>query len=220
MKRHNGFTLVELLISITLGSLILLAATQLFIEGRDNHQYQAEWQELHQRGRHLLQFLSTELKKAGYPKNTFSGTPLTATDNDGEQQSDTLTLSYQDAQDCAGSAVTTILYYLQEGDLRCDGNGNASPTSQTLSSHIDGLQFRFGTDQDGDGSIDRYLSANEITDWQQVHTITIAVLLHSQLAVREQQDSTTYLLLDQQQGPFNDYYLRRVYQLTTQLRNH
>ncbi len=221
MRAHlRGFTLVELLISIALGATILLATTQLFVEGRDSFQYQSQWRELHERGRHLMQFFTAELRKAGYPKSTFSGTPLTATNNDGDSQSDTLTISYDNAADCAGSSSTTITYLLDGDDLRCNGNGDASPTPQTLTSYIEGLQFRYGVDTDTDGSIDRYLTADAVSDWEQVHTITIAVLLRSERAVRQEIDNATHTLLETDHGPFNDYYLRKSYQTTVQLRNH
>ncbi len=216
----NGFTLVELLVSITLGVTILLATTQLFSNSKESFQYEQQWLDLHERGRHLLQFFSAELKKIGHPAASFSGTALTASNNSGENSSDSLTISYQGAKDCAGSSSTTILYYVDDGNLRCDGNGSSSPTPQTLTSYIEGLQFRFGADLDGDNSIDRYLSANEISDWSTVNTIQVALLLRSQLPVRQIIDATSYDLLGVTHGPFNDNYLRKIYRTTTQLRNH
>lgn len=212
----RGFTLVELLISIALGATILLATTQLFVEGRDGFQYQSQWRELHERGRHLMQFFTTELRKAGYPTSTFSGTALNGSDDD---SGDTLTLSYQGAKDCAGSSASTIQYYLDATDLRCDGNGAASPTPQTLTSHVDGLQFRYGIDGDGDGSIERYLNASAVSDWNSVKSITVSVLLRSGQAVRQSSDTAVYTLLGVGHGPFNDHHLRKAYQTTVELRN-
>lgn len=214
-----GFTLVELLVSIALGITILLATTRLFVDGRESFQYQQQWLELHERGRHAIQFLSAELRKTGYPATGFSGTPLSASNQSGENGSDSLTISYQGARDCAGSSASTIRYYMQEGTLRCDGNGGSSPTPQTLTSHIEGLQFRFGSDLDGDRSIDRYLTATTVSDWSAVHTIQVALLLRSQLPVRQESSSERYDLLGTIHGPYNDYYLRKIYRTTVQLRN-
>lgn len=219
-SRTEGFTLVELLVSIALGATLLLATIQLFVDGRESFQYQSEWRGLHERGRHLMQFFSTELRRVGYPRHSFSGTPLHGENSSGSAQSDALTLSYQGALDCAGSSATTIRYYLDETDLRCDGNGSSSPTPQTLSSDIDGLQFRYGIDSDADGSVDQILRADQVTEWSQVHSITVALLLRSELAVRQTIDSTIYPLLEVDYGPFDDYHLRRRYQTTVQLRNH
>jgi prepilin-type N-terminal cleavage/methylation domain-containing protein len=217
---YQGFTLVEVLLSIALGAAIVLATTELLLEGRGSLQYQSQWRELHERGRHLMQFLSTELRKAGYPRVGYSGTALSGSDGSGSTPDDSVTIGYQGGQDCAGSAATTIRYYLDGSDLRCDGNGGASPTPQTLSSHIDGLQLRYGADSDGDGSIERYHAASAITDWGTIKSVTIAVLLRSEHAVRQQADQEHYTLLGVEHGPYEDYYLRRVYQLTVQLRNH
>lgn len=216
-KQLNGFTLVELLISIALGAAILLATTQLFVEGRDSFQYQSQWRELHERGRHLMQFLTTELQRSGYPKEGFSGTALNGSDGDGVNSHDTLTIGYQDGEDCTGSSSDSTQYYMDENDLRCDGD-SASP--QTLTSHIDGLQFRYGIDSDADGSLDRYLTASSITDWSQVKAVTVALLLRSEHEVRQEQDDAIHSLLETDYGPFNDYYLRKTYQATVQLRNH
>ncbi len=215
----TGFTLVELLIAISLGATLLVATTRLFVETRGSHQYHAEWQGLHERGRHLMQFLSSELKKAGYPKSSFSGFPIDGSNGDGESQSDSLTISYQDGEDCAGSSSTTITYYLDEADVRCNGNGDSSPTPQTLTSGVDGLQIRYGTDIDEDGSIDRYLDADAIDNWDQVHTVELAVLLRSDLAVRQESDQNIYPLLDVDHGPYSDHYLRRIYRQIVHLRN-
>lgn len=216
---NSGFTLVELLVSITLGITILLATTKLFIDSRESFQYEQQWLDLHERGRHLIQFLSAEFKKTGYPANSFSGTALSATNSSGEKSSDSITISYQGMKDCAGSASATVLYYLDASNLMCNGNGSSSPSPQTLTSYIDGLQFRFGSDLDEDGSIDRYLKASDISDWNRVKTIQVAILLRSQLPVRQTIDTNSYNLLGLTHGPFNDNYLRTIYHTTTQPRN-
>lgn len=214
-----GFTLIELLVAIALGITILLATTRLFIDGRESFRYQQQWLELHERGRHATQFLSAELRRAGYPAGGFSGTPLSASNQSGENSSDSLTISYQGARDCAGSSSSTIRYYIEEGNLRCDGNGGSSPTPQTLTSHIEGLQLRFGSDLDNDLSIDRYLTANTVSNWGDVHTIQVALLLRSQLPVRQELDSESYSLFEVTHGPYNDHHLRKIYRTTVQLRN-
>ena len=218
-KPVGGFTLVELLVSMALGFTILLTTTQLFIDHRLASQTQQQWLTLHEQGRHALQFLTTELRKAGYPAESFVGSALTAENSSGELNSDSIPLSYQNGLDCAGSSATSIRYYLQENTLRCDGNGSAYPSPQTLTSPIDGLQFRFGIDQDGDHSVDQYLNADQIADWESVRTVEVAILLRSESVARQQPDDTLYSLLDVDHGPYQDYYLRKIYQMTVQLRN-
>ncbi len=220
VRPQSGFTLPELLLSLTLGTTILLATTLLFIELRAGFVYQSQWRELHERGRHLMQFFTTQLHQAGYPKVGFIGNALMGSDGVPPAAHDTLVLSYQGIKDCAGSSSTTVEYYLSDDNLRCDGNGGASPSPQTLSNPVDGLQLRYGVDSDDSGSIDRYYNAAEVTDWEQVHSVTVAVLLRSEIEARESRDETTYSLLGTQYGPFDDRYLRKLYQNTVQLRNH
>jgi type IV pilus assembly protein PilW len=219
--RHHptGFTLVETLVSIALGATILLATTQLFVDGRESFQVQQQWLSLHEQGRHALQFLTTELRRAGYPAGSFSGTALSATNNSGDNRSDSLTIRYQGAHDCAGSSARSILYALVDHSLRCDGNGGASPTPQTLSSQVGGLQFRFGADLDGDRSVDRYLDGDQVADWGQIRTVDIGLLLQSDQPARQQEDSNRYEIFGVTHGPYNDYRLRKIYRTTVQLRN-
>jgi len=79
---------------MALGFTILLTTTQLFIDHRLASQTQQQWLTLHEQGRHALQFLTTELRKAGYPAESFVGSALTAENSSGELNSDSITLSY------------------------------------------------------------------------------------------------------------------------------
>lgn len=214
----GGFTLIELLVSLTIGALVLVSTIEIFVHLRGSLQYQSEWHALQERGRHLLLFFQNELKKVDYPQGVTNSNALSATNGSGSN-SDTLTLSYEGARDCAGSRANTVQYALQQSDIRCDGNGGSSPTPQTLTSHVDGLQLRFGADTDSDGSVDRYWRADQVSNWSQVQSITIAALLRSEAAVRESIDENHYSLLEVEYGPFQDHYLRRIYQTTVQLRN-
>lgn len=219
MKSHTGFTLIELLVSIALGITILLATTQIFVDSRESYLAQQQWTLLHEKGRHAVQFMTAELRMAGYPKTTFSGTPISGSDSSGPAQSDAMTISYQGATDCAGSSTTTVRYYLDEESLRCDGNGSSSPTPQSLTTPVDGLQFRYGIDSDGDGSINRYQTADQISNWNQVKSVEFAILIRSELPARQGPDPQPYELLGISHGPFNDRYLRKVYSATVHLRN-
>ena len=212
-KQQTGFTLVELLVSLTLGATILLATSKLFIESRGSFRYAEQSQELHERGRHAMQFIRSELKKVGYTTQDPIESPIYAS-NSGENSS--LTISYEGGKDCTGSSSSTTKYEISGTNFRCDGS-NASP--QTLSSHAYGLQINFGIDLDEDGSIDRYLTADQISSWDRVQSVEVALLLRSKQPARQTLDADEYNLLGVSYGPFNDYKLSRIYRSVIELRN-
>ncbi len=208
--RVSGFTLIELLLGLTLGTTLLLATTALFSQLRESYRIQSEWNELYERGRHLVQVLSRELGRAGHPNRAH----LAAAGIESSGRDDEILLRYWPGHDCAGAAVSTVRYYLDDGDLRCDGNGAAPPTPQTLTSGVDEIVFRYGVDSDQDGLIDRYRRGVQIEVDHGIKSITVAVLLRSGSPVRQQPDDSHYTLLGRRLGPFHDHYLRTPFQFT------
>ena len=126
MRSHTGFTLIELLISIALGVTILLATTRIFIDSRESFLVQQQWTLLHEKGRHAIQFLTTELQMAGYPKTTFSGTPLSGNCGNGDGGARARTVPYivdnplriyPLAKPGKGSPATTRLHHVAARDV-------------------------------------------------------------------------------------------------------
>jgi type IV pilus assembly protein PilW len=66
MRRHAGFTLVELMISLTLGMLILIGLTSAFVNSsRTRDELERSSQQI-ENGRYAAQVLTDELRLAGY----------------------------------------------------------------------------------------------------------------------------------------------------------
>ncbi len=203
MGTHSrGFTLVELLIALALGFTVLTATMVIFVESRETFRFIQNSRELHEQGRHALLFLADEIRKA----ETISGT-----EGDGENGSDSITIAYDGIKDCQDSAKSSVQYLIKDESLKCP--------SQGMIDNVEGLQFLYGIDEDGDQSVNRYQNAAQVTDWTQVRSVQIALLIRSEEPIRQTPDTTRYTLLSADYEPYNDLYLRRVYQLTVALRN-
>jgi len=83
------------------------------------------------------------------------------------------------------------------------------------------MQLRYGIDSTADPmvSIDEYVDADEITDWNQVVSVTMSILVRSAEENSQIEDTRTYQLLDEELGPFNDKYQRSLFTTTVTLRN-
>lgn len=65
-QKNCGFTIVELMISITLGLLITAAAVQLFFSGQLSYMLQKSMSDIQDNGNFGLRFISFELRKSNY----------------------------------------------------------------------------------------------------------------------------------------------------------
>lgn len=85
MKRANGFSLVELMISLVLGSVVTAGVVQLFVANSETHKLLLGQSRMQESARFALDFIGRDIRKAGYRgcfssndelKNTFDKTAL------------------------------------------------------------------------------------------------------------------------------------------------
>lgn len=188
-RRQSGLTLVELLVSMTLGLLILLAIGSIYIGSRQTYRMQEENARLQETGRYALEAMGRSIRQAGFwnmPINpvatatAFGGTPITGTNG----ATDTVTVQYDGLngdRDCEGrvltaNAVITDAFRLTGADLVCDGT-DADNTFQPLVSDIEDVQILYGIDTNNDQSVDRYTAAP--ANWNQVFSARVCVQARS-----------------------------------------
>lgn len=256
-RRHStqGFTLIEIMVALTVGLFLIGGVMQLFMSNRLSYTMQTQLGLQQENARFALDLISTELGQAGYTTlGTFdkfdSTTPNPPIENDQEnatlgltqannQASDTITFQHRyvdpsdnTIRDCLNADVTAAgmarnTFYLDDPDgdgtysLMCLGNGNAS--AAPLVDGIDNMQILYGEDLETGMAADRiansYVSADNVTDWNSVVAVRIAILV-STLDSAGGSDSGTHSLLNTpMMGPFNDDQTRRVYTRTIILRN-
>jgi prepilin-type N-terminal cleavage/methylation domain-containing protein len=62
----GGFTLVELMVAVTIGLIILAAVSQIFVTSRLSYKLEENLARVQENGRFAMEFLSRDLRMAGY----------------------------------------------------------------------------------------------------------------------------------------------------------
>lgn len=119
--------------------------------------------------------------------------------------------------------IQTVIYYVRNSNTAGVGPtlwqriGNAAP--QELVQGVENLQLSFGVDTDDDMLVNEYRVASAVTDWSDVVSMSLAVLVRSPEEAGVERDNRTYNLLGTNVGPFNDRRHRAVFTTTVVLRN-
>lgn len=135
------------------------------------------------------------------------------------------------ARDCLGNpAGATVInrYWVENGNLTCQGNGSADP--QPIISGVESMQILYGVDTDTDLVPNVYRRADQLTaaDWPNVVAVRVGLLLNSQEQVYESPDTTWYAVLDAAPVQATDNlatplderrFARRVFVTTIMIRN-
>lgn len=199
---QRGFTLVELMIGMTIGLVLLLVIGSVFVSSRQVFREQEDNARVQESGRFALEIIGRSIKQAGHVEMPFSGlkveftgTAISGT-NGGTGVADTLTVQYEGTtgdSDCEGKGVTVTGRIIQNyfnidaanAELQCDGQisdtptvPGAAPLGQVLLSDVEDLQVLYGVDTNGDQSVDRYVESPP--DWEQVVTARVCVLVRSE----------------------------------------
>jgi len=97
--------------------------------------------------------------------------------------------------------------------------GNGSNTPGILIEGVENLQILYGEDTDNDDIANRYVSASNVTVWNAIKSVRIALLVSTVQNINSK-DTRQYSLLNSPPvGPFSDGRGRRVYTRTILLRN-
>lgn len=201
-KTQQGFTLIELMIALTISLILLLVIGTTFVSSRQAFRVQEDNARIQESGRFALEILGRSIKQAGHVdfpftgfKVEFDGTAINGTAG-AVGVADTLTIQYDgaiDDRDCEGNPVTATGTIIQNhfnidavnARLQCDGTiavapvaPGAPPSGIELVENVEDLQILYGIDTNGDQSANQYvpLPAN----WDQVVTARVCVLIRSE----------------------------------------
>lgn len=205
-RRQAGFSLVELMIAITLGLVVLLAVGSIYMGSRQTYRVQEDNARMQEAGRYALEVIGRSLRQAGAdgeismaailvptcaapaPCNAIAGTNGGTTDTlvvqfyagREELDNDTAPGGWV-TRDCTGGqvAVNTVItntFAVNGTNLECTGSAGGT---QALVSDIQDLQVVYGIDTTGDQSADQYVGAPTAAQWPQVVTARVCVLIQS-----------------------------------------
>jgi type IV pilus assembly protein PilW len=127
--------------------------------------------------------------------------------------------------------IVTIVYYIAPSGLGAGPAlwrvvGGSGP--QEVIQGVEELQVRYGVDTNADALIDQYQEADEVTNWSNVISVSIAMLIRSNDANSPAADGRTFTLFDATPdgrlpavtaGPFADRFQRSLFTTTVTLRN-
>ena len=286
IKLHKGFSLIELMIAMTLGVLLISGVIQIFLSSRQAYTTVSGSSETLDNGRLGLHFISSSISKGGYwgdvnfIRGYGSDEALTATQTAGTNApyNDSYTGRFveesyifglnNDATDagvvdgtdqvfirfnghdinpmtnCAGGAVnaqsvaverfylstvngseilpslvceTTVLLIDQAtGDISVPVNPEIN--TQVLISGVENMQIVYGQ-RSPDNSTVRYFTAADVTNWELVESLRIALLAASADEVNSVTRATGYNLLDVTTTVPTDRRARKVFERTIAMRN-
>jgi type IV pilus assembly protein PilW len=127
--------------------------------------------------------------------------------------------------------VQTVIYYVRQSSAAAAGVGPADATSlwrkvgsaapEELVEGVQQMQLQFGVDTNGDAVVDNYVTANAVTSWAQVYSVSVALLVRSLEEYDTDRDlkTTGYQLLDVNVPAAGDRRLRGVFTTTANIRN-
>ncbi len=243
---QSGFSLVELMVSLTLGLIIMAATTAFYVSNKDTYRYINASTEIIQSSQYALYYLRETIGHAGFPLQSGNGAfpasaaaranlAMTPVLDGGGANSDIITVTYRAQNDClgnpaplnaAGDPIATNVFSVNNNNLICDGDGGGANPPAVLIQGVQNMQIEYGVDLDADGIPDTFANAtlveNGITgatpDWPNVIAVRIALLMRSQNQVVQQANAVNYQVLNTPIAT-NDRFKRRVFTTTIPLRN-
>lgn len=178
-KFQKGLSLVELMISVTLGLIVSAAMISLFISAKQSYRVNENLARLQENARFAVSFISRDLRMADYRaciSEDMLPDAISGEDGTGLNGSDTLTILWQ-TNDCdTASTVVTTVYTIEEGasggpSLFRSVNG----VSQELVEGIENLQVLYGEDTDDDFVPNYYVDASSVVDMEQAINVKFTV---------------------------------------------
>jgi len=200
---HSGFSLVELMVSLTLGTLVTLAAVSLFSTNQRTFSLQRDLSEVQEQGRFAMDYIARDLREfglldddavnpadVGLVTSPVAGIaiPVSAEGGAADTASDRLTYAFNGFVDCEGDSVAAGVpayivnsYWLDgDGELRCIGSVDPATGGVTLLANVDSFQVLYGIDfnpsgePDGVAAAGRYVPVNGIGAGDQIVSVKVA----------------------------------------------
>jgi type IV pilus assembly protein PilW len=115
--------------------------------------------------------------------------------------------------------VRTVAYYIGTSGGRTGLWRVAGTTAEELVEGVERMELRFGVDTTDDRIADSYTTANNVTNWDNVISVSVALLVRSPDEYGTERDTGSYVLLDKTFTAPSDRHVRQVFVSTATLRN-
>ena len=179
-QRQRGFTLVELMISLSIGLILVQGTLMVYDSFNRSVRYQNAVAAQADSGRYALDRMVRDIRMAGYRNQSW----LRPAVNDalvvenGSGATDAVTVRYEADVDCAGNAtvgpdfLATNRFDVVGGNLRCN--------TEIIAMNVEDFQILLGEDLDGDGATNRILNPGTVgLDPARINSLRMYMLLVS-----------------------------------------
>ncbi len=265
-RQPQGFSLVELMIAMTIGLLLSLGTATLYFSSKRSSVAQSQYAVIEDNGRLALEVLTRIIEHTGYVAS--NGSPLAGSDrfitsavtaaNCGGQNNvlapslfattknniagDSIGIVYLGDdnlnRDCGGAQLppacrvggvgtieaSKIYNYFSVGVnaegvpvLQCAGSRSVNRIE--IAEGVENLQVLYGIDKDNDNQVDQYVNADQVSAWNRIISVQVAILVRSLREVKSNKESKSYTLLDNSPITKNDKYQRAIFSTIVRLRN-
>lgn len=235
--RQQGLSLIEIMVAMALSLILLAGVSQIFLSSKTSYNLQDGLGRLQENARFALDILSHSISLTAYSgtlspldnaldstnsKENFSPNPNLGFTVANNNASDTIEVHYKSNTDCLGNATggeAHDRFYVNGSNLMCLGNGSATPG--VIAEGIENLQILYGEDTNNDAIANVYVNADNVTDWNAIVSVRVAILVSSVQSVSvSTSDSRIHVLLNTPAiGPIGDHVIRRTFGRTVILRN-
>jgi type IV pilus assembly protein PilW len=233
--REKGFTLIELMVAIVLGLLLIAGTLTVFISTKQGYRLENGLSLMQATGRATLDLLAREVMMAGFPQIADIETFIPAkTIDGGGSNSDQFAVRYQSDTDCLngtplysdGKRYAKNMYYIDvDNNLWCRtlAEDDSMITEAVIVQGVENMQLLYGEDNNPDDGVTnatRYVSADNVVDWDNVVSVRIGIIVNSQSSIATSNDDVTYTLFGQTPTAAGaDHMRRRAYTTTVVIRN-
>lgn len=243
-RAHRGFTLVELLIALTIGLLITVLISQVFVGSKRAYATTDDLSRMQENMRYAHDLLGRSVRMASYmsaPGNLqvsfdtypgqFDGANSAVAGADGTTNNpDSITLKFQGTADgatvdCLGNvvaenAISTNIFTVETVNgvpsLTCKLLAANTPT--VLVTDVDNMQILYGEELNGDFNADHYVPATLVADMNRVVSIRMALLFRTPnpgMRALNNPDTTQYNLLGKMLPAFSGPDATRIRRVMT-----
>ncbi|AOY00949.1 PilW family protein [Jeongeupia sp. USM3] len=151
MKSSRGFTLIELMVTMAISLLVLLAVSELYMSTRQTYRVQRMQNHLSEDGRFALSMLQRVIGQAGYRADPTVALPA---DRISGSSSTAVTLKFTadgtNQIDCSGGAAaagaTTLAIGFANGKLQCDTTDWLASTGSGNGTEVADFRLQYGVD--------------------------------------------------------------------------
>ena len=218
INRQGGFTMVELMVTVTITSFLILGAVSFLLSANKSGQVQTAVSGLNVSGRFGMDQMARDLRMSGYRDSNWTSGPLADAVVAGNRAAgdggDTLAVVYEAPRDCAfgvgAGGVVTNIYQIVDGSLECNG--------QPVANDVQEMQIYLGEDIDNDGVANRWMSPDAVgLIMERVTAIRVHLLVRTNGNELTPEAQSYYF--DGAIRTADDGQIRREYSLTVALRN-